>query len=101
MRVPDITKMINDVQRSKIPQEDRQIVCTAVIDWHKKMNAVCATKKDFEMEYVQLENPTNEILFKYLDRITKEDLIVLASIQNISVSDEETKNDIIAKIKGE
>lgn len=101
MRVPDITKMINDIQRSKIPQEDRGIICTAVIDWHKKMNEVCATKKDFEMQYVELENPTNEILFKYLDKLTKDDLIMLASIQNISVSDEETKNDIIAKIKGE
>jgi hypothetical protein len=101
MRLPDITKMVNDIQRSNIPKEDRQIVCSAIIDYHKKMNAVCATKRDMSVEYDSMEYPTNKILFKYLDRINKDDLLELALIMNKSVSLEETRENIIKTIKGE
>ena len=101
MRLPDITKMINDVQRNKIPKEDIPIVCNAVINYHKMMNEVCATKRDMALEYDAVEHPTNKVLFKYLDKVNKTDLLELAIILNVAVTEDDTREQIITKIKGE
>jgi len=43
MYLPDITKLINDVQRSKIADDDRIVVCSAVQFYYKNMYEIGAT----------------------------------------------------------
>lgn len=99
MRLPDITKTINNVQRNTVPDEDKPIICAAVQDYWKKMYAICATKQNVELEY-EAPKGDNKILFKYLDKMTKDDLIELAGIFSVSVTEDNTREQIITKIRG-
>ena len=100
MRLPDLTKTINNVQRNTVPQEDIPIICASVQDYWKKMYAVCATNQNVSLQYEAPINATNKILFKYLDKMNKVDLIELAGILSVSVTEDNTKEQIATAIKG-
>jgi hypothetical protein len=99
MRVPDITKIINGIQRSNtIDKEDKGIVCSAVQHYWNYLASIGATKKGINVQYT---DNTDNILNKYLDKMTRDDLIEIAVNKNISIDEDDTRAIIMSKIKGE
>lgn len=88
----DITKLINDVQRSVIDPSDRQTVQAAVIHYYKYLASVNFIQDEASIPKAQ--NDITEIVFKYLDKMTNDDLKKIARTE-----EGKTKKELIEMIK--
>ena len=77
MYLPDMTKLINDVQRSKINPDDRMIVCSAVQDYFKKMHEIGALKGDY---VAPVDKVVDKPVKKHLSQMNKAELLEEAKI---------------------
>ena len=98
MRIPDITTVINSVQSNRIAKEDIQLVCASVQSYWKHLHSIGAINRNVDVTY---NLPTENVMYKYLDKLSRNDLIELCAVLSVSIDLEMTKEQMIKKIKGE
>ena len=95
----DLTKLMNDVQRSVIEPQDRATVCKAVQEYYKYLAQVGYIRAE-EAEFVQKDPPLLDIIKSYIAAFNKTDLVKVANELEIETTEEMTRADII-KLIGE
>jgi len=96
MNIPNITVMVNAVQRSKMEPEQRVFAQTAVQFYMKHLFEIQAVNG--EMPKLEVEDNSAEliaIIMKKPMSFTREDLVQVANLRNIETNEEMTKENIV------
>lgn len=97
MYLPDMTVLINDVQRSVLKIEDRHVLCSAVQAYYKQMQAIGATNQ----KIVDIGKDSSVLVTLIKSKIsayTLGELETFAKFLDVPVKEGMTKADIIEEI---
>ncbi len=95
----DLTKLMNDVQRSVIDPQDRSTVCKAVQEYYKYLASVGFMKKEEAEVDANNGSEMDAFVMEMLDKFNKRELEILAGIKGIAFDEDMTKGEMIETLK--
>ena len=96
----DLTKLINDIQRSPTIDEEGKITSQAAVQhYYKYMASVNYIKQDEAKVATANTGNMEKWVFKKLEKFTKPELAELGGLLSIPFKEEDTKADMIKSIR--